>query len=357
MTEKTPYSSPRSDRQARRAPGWIAPALAGAVAVAVTWGIGSTLFHGALVEHGLPEQVSEASADQRTMWEQGAKLADLASQAQALAKLAPEENASQLSALATSLSQGSALLGELRFDDQEPAALPQRYSPDALVALATNVAHASAQMPAFEEPSLPRDSKLAEIAFQINLDARRAVASSGDERDHDLALPLSKVAGEEKQNDQLVACLPHADLLDPAMEITGAQDIEPTAVARALDRGYALDFLLQLTAARGAESAEDAIEDRRSELGNQLRGLRDVVDDRCADLREPAYALPEGGLEELAKLSAAAEEDFAEALVVAAGNTDGAAGLEISALAFQALRELHGSSSDYRLLETVESKK
>ena len=92
-------------------------------------------------------------------------------------------------------------------------------------------------------------------------------------------------------------------------------------------------------------------------MGNQLRGLRDVVDDRCADLREPAYALPEDGLEELAPLSAAAEADFAEALVVAAGNTAGAAGLKISALAFEALSDRHGSSSDYRILETAESKK
>lgn len=357
MTEKTPHSSPRTDRPARRAPGWIAPALAGAVAVAVTWGIGSTLFHGALVERGLPDQVSEASADERMMWEQGAKLADLASQAHALSKLASEDSASHLSTLAKSLSQGSALLGELRFDDQKPTALPQSYSPDALVALATNVADASAQMPPFEEPSLPRDSMLAQVAFQINLDARRAVASLSEERELDLALPMSSVPGGDEQDEEQVACLPHEDLLDPAKEVTEAQDIEPTTVARALDRGYALDFLLQLAAARGADTDKDAIEDRRSELGNQLRGLRNVVDDQCADLREPAYALPEGGLEELTALTAAAEADFADALVAAAGNTDGAAGPKISALAFQAVTDLNGSSREYRTLETDEPKK
>ncbi|MGH3652000.1 hypothetical protein [Glutamicibacter sp.] len=357
MTEKSPHSSRRTDRQVRRAPGWIAPALAGAVAIAVTWGIGSTLFRGALVERGLPEQVNEASADARMMWEQGARLADLASQAQALSTLAPEESASRLSTLAASLSQGSALLGELRFDGQEPPALPRSFSPDAVVALVTNVTDASAAMPAFAEPSLSRDSALAQIAFQINLDARGAVATLGKERDLDLALPLSKVSGEEEQKDQPVACLPHGELLDPAKVITEAQNIEPTAVARALDRGYALDFLLQLTAARGADASKDAIEARRSELGRQLRGLRAAVDAQCADLRAPAYALPEGGLEELTALTAAAEEDFADALVVAAGNTDGAAGAKISAVAFHALTAHQGSNSEYRILETDGSKK
>lgn len=354
MTEKSPHSARRTDRQVRRAPGWIAPVLAGAVALAVTWGIGSTIFRGALVERGLPEQVNEASADARMTWEYGAKLADLASQAHALAQLAPEDNASRLSALATSLSQGSAVLGELRFDDQEPAALPQSFSPDALVALATNVADASSAMPAFAEPSLSRDSKLAQIAFQINLDARSAVASLGEERDVDLALPLSAVSGEEEQKDQPVACLPKEELLDPAKEITEAQNIEPTAVARALDRGYALDFVLQLTAARGADSAKEAVEARRSELGRQLRGLRATVDEQCADLREPAYALPEGGLEDLAALSAEAEGDFADALVVAAGVSDGAAGAKISAVAFQTLNGQQGSNEEYRILETGE---
>src|SRR5690606_37210582 len=174
-----------------------------------------------------------------------------------------------------------------------------------------------------------------------NLDARGTVAALGEEQDLGLAWPLSEVSGEADQNGQPVACLPDAALLDPAKKITEAQNIEPTAVARALDRGYALDFLLQLKAARGADAAKDAIEARRSELGRQLHALRSIVDGQCADLREPAYALPEDGLANLAALAQGAEQDFADALVIAAGNTDGEAGTQISATAFSVIQALH----------------
>lgn len=63
--------------------------MSGVLVAAVTWGIGSTVFRGALVERGLPETVNEASDDERTMWELGAQLEDLASQARKLAELAP----------------------------------------------------------------------------------------------------------------------------------------------------------------------------------------------------------------------------------------------------------------------------
>ncbi|MGP5720494.1 hypothetical protein ACTXPG_12735 [Glutamicibacter arilaitensis] len=353
MTEKSPHSPSRTTTSVRRAPGWIAPVLSGVLVAAVTWGIGSTVFRGALVERGLPETVNEASDDERTMWELGAQLEDLASQARKLAELAPGESASSVAALASSLSQGSALLGQLRFDDQQPVALAQSYSPEAVVELASKVSAVSASMPDFSQAELGRDSMLAQIAFQINLDARGTVAALGEEQDLGLALPLSEVSGEADQNDQPVACLPDAALLDPAKKITEAQNIEPTAVARALDRGYALDFLLQLKAARGADAAKDAIEARRSELGRQLHALRGIVDGQCADLHEPAYALPEDGLANLAALAQGAEQDFADALVIAAGNTDGEAGTQISATAFSVIQALHSSDPANRILENA----
>ncbi len=327
--------------------------MSGVLVVAVTWGIGSTVFRGALVERGLPEAVNEASDDERMMWELGAQLEDFASQARKLAELAPEETASSVAALASSLSQGSALLGQLRFDDQQPVALAQSYSPEAVVELASEVSVVSASMPDFAQSELGRDSMLARIAFQINLDARSTVAALGKEQDLDLALPLSEVSGEADQSDQPVACLPDAALLDPAKEITEEQNIEPTAVARALDRGYALDFLLQLKAARGADAAKGAIEARRSELGQQLHELRGTIDGQCADLREPAYALPEDGLANLAALAQAAEQDFADALVIAAGSTDGEAGTQISATAFSTVQALHSTDPENRILENA----
>lgn len=354
MTEKSPRSANRNSAPARRAPGWIAPVLAGAVAIAVAWGAGTTIFRGALVERGLPEQVNEASADERSTWLEGAKLADLASRATVLAGLAEEgEGADALAALATSLSQGAALLGELRFDDQEPVVLPESFSSEAVQALAQDVANLSASRPEFDEPLLSRDQMLAEIAFQINFDARDAVAAISGEDDPELAMPLSTVADDAAAEP--VACLPDENLLDPAAEIQDPANAEPVAVARALDRGYALDFALQLQAARGTSAAKDELEQQRAQLGSQLQTLRAVIDGQCADLRQPAYALPEDGLEELSSVTANAQVDFSEAMVTAAAMADGSAGQKIAELAFEVLDDLPDNDPDQRILESGRS--
>ncbi|UUX59938.1 hypothetical protein [Glutamicibacter halophytocola] len=350
MTENSPHNSRRRKTTAHRAPGWIAPALAGAVAVAVTWGIGSTLFHGALVDHGLPEQVKDASDDERTMWVQGATLADLAARANKLAELAQGQESEALAILGTSLSQGAALLGELQFEEESPAPVAQNYSPEQVEALVQDVANFSASMPAFEDPSMERNELLAQIAFQTNFDARDALEALDEKDAHKLAKPLSSSA-DEGNSDQ-VDCLPSPDLLDPAGKAGEPDDFEPVAVARALDRGYALDFVLQLHAARGTSSQVDGIEEQRTALGKQLNSLRSVVDQKCGDLRQPAYALPENGLEDLDKVVANAQEDFDRALVTAAGNADGGAGKRIATLAYEVLSGPSAATSDQRILES-----
>ncbi|UYQ78469.1 hypothetical protein OF385_04785 [Glutamicibacter sp. JL.03c] len=350
MTENSRRFPNRKKRPSRRAPGWIAPALAGVVAVAVTWGIGSTVFHGVLVDHGLPEQVKDASDDERALWIQGAELADLATRANKLAELADGDESQGLASLGASLSQGSALLGELQFEEDSPAQAPSSYTPELAATLLQDVANFSASMPALEEPTLERNQLLSEIAFQVNLDALDASESLDEKNVPELAQPLSATTQDE--NSQPVSCLPAGDLLDPSTPVGEAKDLESVTVARALDRGYALDFILQLQAARGSSAEVNGIEEQRTALGKQLQTLRSVIDTQCADLRQPAYALPDKGLDNLDKVAADAREDFDDALVLAAGNSDGEARATIANVAFGALRDDSAGIPDQRVLET-----
>lgn len=350
MTENSPRFPSRKKTPSRRAPGWIAPALAGVVAVAVTWGIGSTVFHGALVDHGLPEQVKDASDDERTLWVQGAELADLAARANKLAELTGGVESEALANLGASLSQGAALLGELQFEEDSPPQVPSNYTPELAATLLQDVANFSASMPALEEPTLEHNQLLSEIAFQVNLDALDASESLDEKNVPELAKPLSETTQDE--NSRPVSCLPSDDLLNPSTPVGEAKDLESVTVARALDRGYALDFALQLQAARGATAQVDGIEDQRTALGKQLQTLRSVIDTQCSDLRQPAYALPDKGLDNLDKVAADARTDFDEALVLAAGNSDGNARTTIANVAFNALRDESTGSPDHRILET-----
>lgn len=350
MTENSPYSSNRKTAPARRAPGWIAPTLAGVLAVAVTWGIGSTVFHNALVAHGLPEEVKDASADERALLVHGAELADLATRANKLAGLAQGEESEALANLGTSLSQGAELLGELQFAQESAPAEPSAYSPELVESLLQDVATFSASTPALEEPSLEGNELLSQIAFQTNLDANTALDALKEKSSPELALPLS--ASTENENTDPVSCLPSADLLDPASKVTEANEFEAVAVARALDRGYALDFVLQLQAARGASSQAEGIEAQRTQLGKQLQTLRAVVDPQCGDLRQPAYALPDEGLENLKTVVTDAHSDFDEALVLAAGNAQGEARTKVATLAFDVLSDDSAANPNHRVLET-----
>jgi len=350
MTEKSPNFSDRRKTPARRAPGWIAPTLAGVAAVAVTWGIGSTVFHGVLVDHGLPEQIKDASTDERTLWVHGAALADLGVRANKLAELAKGKESEALANLGTSLSQGAASLGELHYEEKSPAPVPQRYSPKLVESLVQDVANFSTSIPSFKEPSLERNDVLSQIAFQINFDARAALAALNSKAAPELAQPLS--ASNDEVASEPVSCLPTPELLEPTATVSNAIDLEPVTVARALDRGYALDFALQLQAARGASMQADGIEKQRTELGKQLNSLRSVVDQQCGDLRQPAYDLPENGLENLNKVVADAQTDFDQALVLAVGNADGDTRKRISALTYEVLSQRSTAGPTQRILET-----
>lgn len=348
MTEKFPHADARKKKIASRAPSWIAPVLGGVVAAALTWGIGSTIFHGALVDQGLPEQVQSASDDERALWVRGGELADLAARANKLAELTDGSSAEALANLGASLAQGAALLGELQFEEQTPTALPQSYSPELVQELAQDVAKSSASLPALKKPSLQSTKLLSQIAFQTNLDANKAMDSLGEKNPPELAKPLSAVADQDQ--NQPVACLPDPNLLNADAEVKDSKNFESVTVARALDRGYALDYALQLQAARGVSSQSAAIEKKRTALSKQLASLRSAVDAKCEDLRQPAYALPKDGLKDLGNVVSDSTEDFDQALVLAAGSSDEGTGQRIAAVAFEVLDNEAKANPEHRIL-------
>lgn len=349
MTEKIPHSNGRNQRVSR-APGWIAPALGGAVAAALTWGIGSTVFHGALVNHGLPEEVRSLSPDERTLLEHGAQLADLAARANKLAELTDGSEAKSLANLGTSLAQGAALLGELQFQDETAAQLPKSYTPELAQSLATDVATTSATLPVLDKPTLENYKLLSQIAFQTNLDAHKVITTLGEKNSPELAIPFS--ADSDKEQGQKVACLSDPNLLNADAQVQNSQDFESVTVARALDRGYALDYALQLQAARGDSSVSQSVEKRRAELSNELSRLRSLVDSQCADLREPAYALPKDGLKNLGNVVSDATEDFDQALVLASGSAAEPTRARIAEVTFDVLENESARNPDHRILES-----
>lgn len=349
MTEKFPHSNGRK-QSVSRAPIWIAPALGGVVAAALTWGIGSTVFHGTLVDRGLPKEVQSASVDERSLWIHGAQLADLAARANHLAGLTDGDSADALANLGASLAQGAALLGELQFEEESATELPQSYSPEEATAVAQDVATMSANLPSLKNPSLQTVKLLSQISFQTNADAHQVVNSIGEKNPPELAMPLSEDAGQ--QETEPVSCLPDGNLLNDDIEVKNPEDFESVTVARALDRGYALDYTLQLQAARGEAAASESIEKRRTVLNKRLASLRSVVDSQCGDLRQPAYALPEDGLKNLDSIVSEASEDFDQALVLASGSSAGSTQSQIAAVTFEVLKSESASDPDHRILES-----
>ncbi len=351
MTDPSPRPAEPHQPPAKRAPGWIAPVLLASIAGAATCGIGVTVFHGALVDRGLPEAVSAASTDQQAQWQYGAQLADLGSQATALAELA--ENAKVAAALAdlgASLSQGAALAGELRFDDQPPAAQPGSYSPEKLEALASSVAALSSSIPDFSEPDLQRGETFARIAFQINFDARDALKLV----DKELAakLPQAITDADSPEAAQTVACLADHSLIEGSSSPADQDLVEPVVLARALDRGYALDYTLQLKAARGSSTAAQAAERERTALNAQLRTLRSALPADCTDLRLPAYELPKSGLNRLKEVAASAQSDYSDALLTAAGNIAGDQQSTVAGVANDALSTQQSKAGAERILRS-----
>ncbi len=325
--------------------------------MAVTWGIGVTVFRGALVDRGLPEVVADATQDQQAQWVYGSQLADLGHQAAGLATLAetPEISAA-LTDLSTSLSQGAALLGELRFEDQGAVALAESYSPEALETLTSAVAALSSSVPSFEEPDMPRGETLARIAFQINSDARNALSLADEEQAASLPNALSAGGGTSDQGSVVppsVACLTDHQLLEGTNAPEDPALVESVGFARALDRGYALDYTLQLNAARSSKSSAKALEQQRIELNTQLRTLRSALPDGCADLRSAAYDLPENGLEALDEAASHAAQDYADALVTAAGNLAGERQASVASIATEVLIDQQKALDAHPLLTTA----
>lgn len=337
MTEQSPHS--RSSRQAtiKRAPAWIAPALAAAVAAGAAWGIGTTLFKGSLVEAGQPEELSTASEAQKAQWQLGAQFADLSKQAQSLQDLAPnEKQAASLQELALSTEESAELLGQLRFDNQPEVEVPDKYSPEAVVQLAQDATELTHSIPSEVIDDFNTGTKIAQIAFEVNLDARSTLSTVDKKAAANLSWPLrgsESASTPPADNPDEVACLADTQLLT-AIEVSADQR-ESVALARALDRGYALDFILQLKAARGAGSVAQEVEKQRSSLNAQLQSLRSMLPNDCSDLRLPAYQLPKDALANLKDAVAGAYNNYGQALLAAAGNVNGEAQQIVSTVAFE----------------------
>lgn len=318
MTENsTPPASNRSTR-VKRAPGWIAPVIAAVLCIGLTWGIGMSLFRGSLENRGLPEEIRDSSAEQRQLWQYGSTLANLGSQAKALAAVADKKTAPALNDLSSTLSYGAQLTGQLSFDDQPEVELAQAFTPAALSELTARVTQLSTVLPTLPADQSHLGGALTELAYQSNLQARSALRTVQSQKKVN-QLPTPLVVGAGDTEGEPVGCLSDLTLLPITSEITDPALTDDVLVARALDRGYALDYALQLQAARGSREQAPEIEERRTKLSAELRAVRSVLPADCADLRQPAYVLPQEGLKDLAAVAEGAEEDFAGALALASG--------------------------------------
>ena len=347
-----PLRSTRN-RRSQQAPGWIAPALAGILALAVTWGTGVTVFRSSLENHGLPRELQGASADEQTAYRYGAQLADLGARAQALAALAGKDQGQPLQQLAGSLKSSAALFGELRYSSDNALHLPSSYSAQEVEKLAADVAGLASSLPEFEQVDYQRNELLAGIAFQTSFDARQALAAAaGAKQAGKLPAPLSAMA-QDGSSQAKVSCLTDDSRLEGTVDAADKVDAGSVALARALERGYSLDYLLQLQAARGARTEAGAVEQSRAQLAGQLAALREALEGQCPDSRQLAYALPEDGLAHLPQLAAQASSDFSRALVSAAGNLEGESQQAAAEAAFERIAAQQDSSQALDLVRTA----
>ncbi|WP_404289969.1 hypothetical protein [Glutamicibacter arilaitensis] len=312
-----------------------------------------TIFRGALEERGLPEEIRGSSQEQQQLWQYGSTLAQLASQAGTLAALADKDSADALSELSSTLNHGSMLVGQLSFEDQPTVPLEQSFSPEAVSKLAGQVAELSTQLPVVPEEQASLAPVLTQLAFQTNLEARSALRTVAKQELVD-QLPVPLIAGESHAEGETVGCLREATLLNPETAITDPALRDDVRLARALDRGYALDYTLQLQAARGSNADAAKIEGRRTTLNAELRKVRSVLPEDCADLRQPAYVLPEDGLNDLGSLAAEAEDDFVQALALASGAATDSAQDTLAELTWQILLEQRQRGLDPELLNAGE---
>lgn len=322
-------------------PGWAISALIIAVVVAIVWALGVTVFRAELQDRGLPEEIRGSTAEEFAGWRLGATMADLAARAQVLAAGADDESAAELLALNESLGQAAALLGELRSADTPPVHTAQ-YSAAAAQGLAREVL-ALNQRPLDDLPTDPATKTLVvRIAFETSLDARSVLLAIEPDTETAGVVPPLAAADPSQTVDEATAgpltCLATTDALQPDA-VPAAEDSATVRAARALDRGYALDYVLQLQAARGAAAAAPALEAERLELNQQLEAIRSVFAQDCADLRQLAYNLPEGSLQALPDLAAELQRDLRNELLVAISLTDGTARTTLAEVLWQRLSE------------------
>lgn len=352
MTENsTPPASNRSPR-AKRAPGWIAPVIAAVLCVGLTWGIGMSVFRGSLENRGLPEEIRDSSAEQRQLWQYGSTLSDLGAQAKSLAAVADKKSAPALNDLSATLTYGAQLTGQLSFDDQPEVELAHAFSPEALSELIAKVTQLSTVLPTLPADQTHLRGALTELAYQSNLQARRALRTVQSQQSVD-QLPSPLIVGAGDTEGEPVGCLSDLTLLPTSSEITDPELADDVLVARALDRGYALDYTLQVQAARGPKKQAQKIEERRTKLGDEIRSVRSVLPDDCADLRQPAYVFPQNGLENLSSVATAAEEDFVTQLVLASGASENRAQDTLAMTTWQVLLDQRQRGLNLQLLDPV----
>lgn len=310
----------------RKAPSWLAPLLAVVLVLALMWALGVTVFRGALEDRGLPEEIRGSSNEQLREWEYGAQLKQLDQRSETLAALAKEakqETAPALQALHDSLSQASALLGELHYEDEQPTELATSYSAEAATSLADEVLQAGQSVPVNEAEDEAGAALLARIAFEVSLDARSVLHAVQEDDARQVPAPLGSTddAGDAPAQPETgaVACLSDRQLLDQQTALPADTDLVALHAARALDRGYALDYVLQVQAARNGAKQAAIIEQHRQQLAEHLQDLRATVPADCPDLRLAAYDLPGGGLEKLPSLASSLQQEFTTELLLAVG--------------------------------------
>ncbi|GAB3620359.1 hypothetical protein GCM10027417_16200 [Glutamicibacter endophyticus] len=329
----------------RRAPRWLAPLLAAVLVIALCWILAVTLLRPLLVQRGLPEGARGVSNEQQQVWQYSARLADLEDRAEQLADLSEGDTKLALRGLQETLGTSVALLGELSFEDEPQPALAQDYSEQAAAQLAVDAATASAEVPEAPDNAPQVRKVLTHSAVALNLQARAVIAElPKKQRPKGLTAPLAATGGAADAAP--VACL----AADEGVTTPGHGQDAVRDVAYALDRGYALDYIWQLTAARSGSKAAESREQRRDRLATQLAALRAVRAPDCSDVRAPAYRLPENSLDKLPEVGNAAQRDFAFAVLDAATSTSGAKRAELAKLGVDLFESLAEDKVPFDLL-------
>lgn len=335
-------------------PAWLTSVLIVLGVIALVWTLGVTVFRDALEERGLPEEIRGSSAEQFALWQYGTRLADLAGRAEALSQHAHEQSAEQLQALHESLANGAALLGEVRTASTGQVS-PSPESDEATKALANEVLALNEQ-PVAAQLDGEAASLIVRVAFATSLEARAVILAEDPQTDElEFTIPSSaspQDAADPTMGAAPLSCLSNPALLEPGQPMSAEVDTAPVRAARALDRGYALDYVLQLQAARGDSEAATSIEAERRDLNDRLAAIRTVFAEDCSDLRQLAYDLPEGSLDNLAQLSAQLERDFVNELLSATALTSAEARSTLASTVWQMLATQPADSPARDLLAT-----